>query len=160
MAWETVKKRLYEWNGKTYAHSEQDLENPDYSKGIDCSELTEYAFKTSEGFEDIPDGARSQYLWCKKRGFKELSREEALKKEGALAFTFKTGSNYESGFSVPHVGIMLGNGQVFHAINGKMGVKATSCWKSTFHKFFDLFPSQSPATNEVNEPEKEEGCEC
>lgn len=160
MSFETVKKRMYEWNGKTYAHTDQDLVNPDYSKGIDCSELVEYSYKVLEAFSDIPDGARNQFNWCKKKGFKELSREEALKKQGALAFTYKTGSKYESGYSVPHVGVMLGNGQVFHAISPKMGVKATSTWKGTFHKFFDLFPDENPTTNEVNEPEKEEGCEC
>lgn len=162
MSYHKILQDAMLWDGANYSHTEQDkfdrlVTSERKEQGIDCSELVEFSY--SPHVPEMPDGARNQFCFCLEKGYKEVSKEEAITRKGCLAFYFsgsrptkEVDDTYstlaaKSGFSVPHVGITMGDGsRVFHAINTSMGVKGTGCWDK-FTVFFDPFSDTREASH-------------
>jgi hypothetical protein len=96
---------VYKYEGREYVFGGN---NP--QQGFDCSSLMQWSFKKIG--VNLPRTANEQYKTSKKIGKSDL-------KEGDLVFFTGT---YNAGVPVTHVGIYIGNNQMYDANSGGVGV--------------------------------------
>ena len=112
--------------GKPYVWGSSASPSDPSPKSFDCSELTKWA--AARVGVTLPDGASSQYLYCKEHGT-TMSVDQALHTPGALLFHFNKEPTSRANLDGDHVAISVGDG--VHTMEARGRAYGTNVFTAT-----------------------------
>lgn len=123
---ERIMKEALKYEGVYYSFGSG---NPN-TGAVDCSGLTQWVYNTALGI-NIPRTAQQQYYFC------NILSEDEIPQAGDLVFFTNTYVSNDPSVFITHVGIYVGNNQMYHTGGSPVGYANinTPYWQKYFYAF-------------------------